>query len=98
MRSADNADAAAPARSTRSLAAQKQAVQSIPFNLLDQDARTKAKSVISNASIYRRLPMQVVDCDPQDLRVDMPVEVTFRPLGFAHTEREVVVPFFTPAG
>ncbi len=45
-----------------------------------------------------RIVTQIVDCAPEDLRVDMPVEVAFRPLGFSHTEREVVVPFFTPAG
>jgi hypothetical protein len=31
---------------------------------LDADSREKVKSVLSNASIYRRLPVRVVNCDP----------------------------------
>ena len=42
----------------------KSAVQSIPFDKLDADARAKVNSIIGNAGIYRRLPIRTVNCDP----------------------------------
>ncbi len=47
-----------------STAARKNAVQSIPFDKLDADARAKVNSIISSAGIYRRLPIRTVNCDP----------------------------------
>jgi uncharacterized OB-fold protein len=38
-----------------------------------------------------------VDCDPEALEVDLPVEVAFRPLAFSDVEGEVVAPFFRPS-
>ncbi len=49
---------------TSSTAARKNAVQSIPFDKLDADTREKVNSVLSNVGIYRRLPVRVVNCDP----------------------------------
>ncbi|MGO9111772.1 MAG: hypothetical protein ACLP9L_21305 [Thermoguttaceae bacterium] len=49
---------------TSSSAVRKSAVQSIPFDKLDADSREKVNSVLSNVSIYRRLPVRVVNCDP----------------------------------
>ncbi len=49
---------------TSSTAVRKSAVQSIPFDKLDADSREKVNSVLSNVSIYRRLPVRVVNCDP----------------------------------
>ena len=45
-------------------AVRKSAVQSIPFDKLDADSREKVNSVLSNVSIYRRLPVRMVNCDP----------------------------------
>jgi hypothetical protein len=39
-------------------------VQSIPFDKLDVASRSKINSVLSNASIYRRMPTRTVNCDP----------------------------------
>lgn len=45
-----------------------------------------------------RIVSYVVDCDPQDLTADFPVEVVFRPLRFPTVpDREVTVPMFVPA-
>ena len=44
-----------------------------------------------------RLATLLVDCEPGDLRVDMPVRAVVRPLRFSHTPREVMAPMFVPA-
>ena len=49
---------------TSSAAARRNAVQSVPFDKLDADARAKVNAVLSNASIFRRLPTRTVTCDP----------------------------------
>jgi len=49
---------------TSSAAVRKTAIQSIPFEKLDADSREKVNSVLSNVSIYRRLPIRMVSCDP----------------------------------
>ena len=49
---------------TSSAAARRSAIQSVPFDKLDADARAKLNSVISSASVYRRLPTRTVTCDP----------------------------------
>lgn len=43
-----------------------------------------------------RLVTLLVDCAPEDLRVDMAVHAVFRPLRFPGSSRAVVVPFFAP--
>jgi hypothetical protein len=53
-----------PFRADTSLAARQHAVQSIPFERLDAQARAKVASVLSNVSVFRRMPVRVVDCDP----------------------------------
>jgi hypothetical protein len=49
---------------TASIAARRNAVQSIPFDQLDDDARQKVDSILSNITVYRRLPVRTVNCDP----------------------------------
>ena len=49
---------------TSSAAVRRSAVQSIPFDQLDADSREKVNSVLSSVSIYRRLPVRAVNCDP----------------------------------
>ncbi|HJQ85784.1 MAG TPA: OB-fold domain-containing protein [Candidatus Binatia bacterium] len=44
-----------------------------------------------------RLVTRIVDCEPDALRVDMPVRVVFRPLRFAGVAGEVTAPLFVPA-
>jgi uncharacterized OB-fold protein len=41
-----------------------------------------------------RIVTRIVDCDPEDLRIDMPVQAVFRPLRFPGVAGEVVVPLF----
>jgi uncharacterized OB-fold protein len=43
-----------------------------------------------------RLVTGIVDCPTEDLRMDMPVCVVFRPLVFSGVEASVTAPFFTP--
>jgi uncharacterized OB-fold protein len=43
-----------------------------------------------------RLVTNLVDCAPEDLRVDMPVAVVFRALEFPDAEETVLAPMFTP--
>jgi hypothetical protein len=49
---------------TSSTAVRRSAVQSIPFDKLDADSREKVNAVLGNVSIFRRLPVRVVNCDP----------------------------------
>ena len=48
-------------------------------------------------SSYPRLVTRVVDCEPEALRMDMPVHVVFRTLSFADVEGEVTAPMFAPS-
>lgn len=52
-------------RATTSAAARQSALQSIPFEKLDAGAKTKVHSVLSDVAVFRRLPIRVVDCDPE---------------------------------
>ncbi len=45
-------------------ATRRDAVQAIPLEKLLPNDRAKVQSVLSNVSIFRRLPTKVVDCDP----------------------------------
>jgi uncharacterized OB-fold protein len=46
-----------------------------------------------------RIVTRLVDVDPMTLAVDLPMEVTFRPLAFPTVpDRSVVVPMFRPMG
>ena len=51
-------------QATASATARNNAIQSIPFDKLDEDSRAKVNSVLSNITVYRRLPTRVVNCDP----------------------------------
>jgi uncharacterized OB-fold protein len=43
-----------------------------------------------------RLVTGIVDCPSEALRMDMPVDVIFRPLEFSGVEGSVMAPFFAP--
>jgi hypothetical protein len=49
---------------TTSEAARRDAVRSIPLDKLSAENRAKVESVLSTVSIFRRMPVRVVDCDP----------------------------------
>jgi hypothetical protein len=53
-----------PAQGTSSLQAREEAVRSIPFEQLNEQLRPAIWSVASQPSLYRRLPVQTVQCDP----------------------------------
>ncbi len=44
-----------------------------------------------------RLVTTLVDCDPEHLRMDMPMRVVFRQLDFPDVEAKVIAPHFRPA-
>ena len=54
-----------PTRATTSRSARHNAVRSIPLERLDADARAKVNSVLSNVTVFRRMPIRVVACDPK---------------------------------
>jgi hypothetical protein len=53
-----------PNKATTSRAAREEAIQSIPMAKLSAAAKAKAAGVVSNSSIFRRLPIRVIPCDP----------------------------------
>jgi hypothetical protein len=54
-----------PNKATSSREAQLAAVQSIPMDRLDAQSRAKVSAVVSDVTIYRRMPTQVIQCDPE---------------------------------
>jgi hypothetical protein len=55
---------AASLEGTTSDTARHDAVKAIPLGKLSEENRAKVDAVLSNISIFRRLPTRVVDCDP----------------------------------
>ena len=53
---------------TSSKAARMEALRNIPFNEFTRDASAKLTPVLDRPSIYRRLPVETIECDP-DLHV-----------------------------
>lgn len=49
---------------TTSDAARREAIAAIPFEQLDRDGRARAAAVVQDVAAFRRLPTEVVDCDP----------------------------------
>lgn len=60
-----NALADDPTKGTSSKEAQADAIAGIPQNRLSAAQRERVREVISNASIFRRLPTRVIRCDPE---------------------------------
>ena len=60
--SAVHAEVVAQATATR--AARASATRSIPLDQLDPEMREKISAIVSKPTIFRRLPIQVIDCDP----------------------------------
>ena len=53
-----------PYKGTTSREARESALACIPLDKLDDKAKAKVDSVLSETSIFRRLPIRVVQCDP----------------------------------
>ena len=49
---------------TSSKAAQRDAVKSLPMDKLDAADQAKVGAVLNNVTVFRRLPVRVVSCDP----------------------------------
>ena len=62
--SSPQAGRAASLEATTSAAARRDALRSIPLDKLSDEDRAKVDSVLSNISVFRRMPTRVVDCDP----------------------------------
>jgi hypothetical protein len=64
MACAATASAASPNQATSSRAARDEAIRSVPLDKLPADVQGKVKGTLAGASLYRRLPVKVVPCDP----------------------------------
>ena len=58
------AQGASPNQATSSRAAREDAIRSIPMDRLPPELREKVASTLASTSLYRRLPVQVTQCDP----------------------------------
>jgi hypothetical protein len=52
-------------QATSNTTARQEAVKSIPLDKLDAQARAKVDSVLSAVTAFRRMPVRVIDCDPE---------------------------------
>jgi hypothetical protein len=55
----------APTDATSSRTARDEATRTIPWRELADPQRRQVQFVVRNTSIYRRLPVRVIDCDPE---------------------------------
>jgi hypothetical protein len=53
-----------PSQANTSEALKQRVIQLLPLDKMDGQGRAKVHSVTSNVTMFRRLPVQVVDCDP----------------------------------
>lgn len=54
-----------PFRAATDQTARESAIRAVPFEKLDEKARAKISTILSKDSVFRRLPTQVVPCDPE---------------------------------
>ena len=54
-----------PYQASTSMEARQSAIRSIPIEKLDETARAKVTAVLKHTSVFRRMPVHVVDCDPE---------------------------------
>jgi hypothetical protein len=57
--------ALANGEATSSRAARNEAMRAIPWRQITPQYRHAAQDVVTDASIYRRLPTRIIDCDPE---------------------------------
>jgi hypothetical protein len=53
-----------PGKATSSKAAREDALQAIPMTKLSAEGKAKAGWVLSHSSVFRRMPIRVIPCDP----------------------------------
>jgi hypothetical protein len=58
-------DAAEPERASTSRVTRTDALRAIPLDKLPPEARPKVMAVLNDTSLFRRLPVQVIDCEPE---------------------------------
>jgi hypothetical protein len=59
-----NAIGAAPSQASSSRTARNDAIKALPLAKLDPADRAEVSSIVKNTSIFRRMPVQVTECDP----------------------------------
>ena len=52
-----------PTRASTSLESRREAIASIPFDKMKRDIAATVRGVVTKPSIYRRLPISMIDCD-----------------------------------
>jgi hypothetical protein len=57
--------ATSPHRPSTSRASREEAIRAIPLTSLNDPLRTKIEAVISSPTVYRRMPVAVISCDPE---------------------------------
>lgn len=58
-------EVAVQARATTSRAAREDAIRSIPFRRLSRAAQQRIVKVVKKPTMFRRMPISVIDCDPE---------------------------------
>lgn len=58
------ARAASPTLAATDRQTQQEAIRSIPFNELTPETRARIERVVGSPSLYRRMPVEQIDCDP----------------------------------
>ncbi|MCC6124875.1 MAG: hypothetical protein IT426_07935 [Pirellulales bacterium] len=53
-----------PSQAHTSEAVKQSVINALPLDKLDAEGRAKIRGVVSNVTLFRRLPVQVIDCDP----------------------------------
>jgi hypothetical protein len=53
-----------PSKANTSRAARDEAIRSIPYDKLDPDGKAKVGAILADISVFRRMPTQVIRCDP----------------------------------
>ncbi len=54
-----------PFKPSVSKASRESALRAIPFDKLDADSRRRVQSVVADVTIFRRMPVRVIQCDPE---------------------------------
>ena len=54
-----------PSQGSSGDSARQSAIQLLPLDKLDAQDRAKVRAVLANVTIFRRMPVRVIDCDPE---------------------------------
>jgi len=61
----DRTFASVVGKATSSRAAREDAIRSIPFDRLTEDVQERITDIVHRPTIFRRMPIKVIDCDPE---------------------------------